>query len=170
MLSSWPVAHANRTKSLNANISLSGSTLDIWSSAASPRMSRWSGYPWEYVVIALATNNIDNGDLATIKTKYATTITAVRSAYPTARVYTSTIPPRTWAGDSTQIAAKDLLRPQVNLWLQSLPLGVHGCFRFDDPTLLGSANRLSTDIDCGDGVHMKTIGYQIMANAIPGRI
>lgn len=173
MLSSWSITHANRTKSLNTNISLSGATLDTWSSAAGFRMSRWNTTPWDYVVLSLGTNNIDNGDdLASIQTKYATTVAQVRSAYPTARIYAATIPPRTWSGDSTAIAAKDLIRPAFNLWIQALPFGIHGCFRFSDPALSssGDVNRLSADVDSGDGVHLKTIGSQIMEKAIPARV
>ncbi|QFP96814.1 minor tail protein [Gordonia phage Mcklovin] len=169
MLSSWPVAHSLRTRSLNNNVSLSGGTLDIWASAASFKMSRWSSIPWDYVVIALGTNNIDNGDdLATIKTKYAATVAAARTAYPTAKIYVATIPPRTYSGDN---AAKHVIRNAFNEWIQSLPFGVHGCFRLDQglasPT---DANALAAAVDCGDGTHMKTIGSQIMDKAIPGRI
>lgn len=169
MLSSWLVAHANRTRSLNANIALSGATLDIWSNAASYRISRWSFIAWNYVVVELGTNNIDNGDsLSTIKTKYAATVAAVRSAYPDARIYAGTIPPRNYSTDNT---GKHVIRNGFNLWIQSLPFGLNGCFRIDQGLAsVSDANALSTDVDSGDGVHMKTIGSQIMDKAIPGRI
>lgn len=165
-------AYGVRTRSLVLNNSFSGSTLSTFSDTTKERMTRFGtaqGFAWDAAIVALGTNNIENGDdVATIKTAYGNTLNAIRTLYAPSRIYVCTIPARVYTGDDT---AKHVVRNEINTWLETLPFGVQGCFRLDQAVKNpAGGNTLDPAVVIADNTHMNTIGSQRMSLVLPGRI
>lgn len=166
MASSWPIVWGARTRALVTNGALSGSTLDTFNSASALKIARWAGTPWDGVIVALGTNQIENGStLGSIQVKVGTTLAAIRSALGVQRVYMATVPPRVYTGDD---AGKQTIRLAYNAWLEGLPYGINGVFAIDRPVMNpASPNTLDPVVSSGDGTHMNRTGSARMAGAVP---
>jgi lysophospholipase L1-like esterase len=163
---SWCTLWGSRSNALVTNAALSGSTLENWQNTSAWKLTRWAAADWDAVVVALGTNNIENGDtLATIKTRYAATLSALRTTASCQRIFAGTIPPRVYSGDD---AAKQVIRLAFNDWIETLPLGITGTFRIDQPVINpASTNTLLPTVNTGDGTHINTLGQSRMANVVP---
>lgn len=165
MAGSWPVLWGSRTNALVTNGALSGSTLDTWNSSSALKLTRWAGISWDAVIVALGTNQIENGStLGSTQVKVGTTLAAIRAALGATRIYMCTVPPRVFTGDD---AGKQVIRLAYNAWLMGLPFGIDGAFEIDKPVINpASTNTLDPNVSAGDGTHMNRIGSSKLATAV----